>query len=103
MWTISASVPLTLGGGLTLEVNYSTDVVNDAGTINIGDAPGLTATIENFDTFTLTTDTAGIGLNTVNVAGSLKSGIGNFENGGKLAKTGGTGTSHIFASYTGFR
>jgi hypothetical protein len=100
IWTISASAPLTLGGGLTFEVFFSTDVVNDAGTINIGDAAGLAATIENFGTFNLTTDTAGIGLNTVNVGGSLKSGIGNFENSGKLAKTGGTGTSRVFASYT---
>src|ERR1700747_2336606 len=45
VWTISAGSPLTLGGGLTLEVFYSADVVNDAGTINIGDAAGLTATI----------------------------------------------------------
>lgn len=74
--------------------------MNDAGTINIGDPAGLTATIENSGAFNLTTDTAGISLNTVNVGGSLKSGIGNFENRGTLAKTGGTGTSRVFASYT---
>jgi hypothetical protein len=74
--------------------------VNDAGTINIGDAAGLNATIENSGSFNLTTDSAGIGLNSVNVSGSLNSGIGNFANFGTLAKTGGTGTSHISASYT---
>ena len=34
------------------------------------------------------------------LAAYLKSGIGNFENYGTLAKTGGTGTSHVSASYT---
>jgi hypothetical protein len=74
--------------------------VNDAGTINIGDAAGLNATIQNFGTFNLTSDSAGISLNSVNVGGSLQLGIGNFENSGTLAKTGGTGTSHIYASYS---
>jgi autotransporter-associated beta strand protein len=32
---------------------------------------------------------------------ALQSGIGNFENFGTFAKTGGTGTSHVFASYSG--
>ncbi len=101
VWTIAASAtPLILGGGLTWQVYYSTDVVNDAGTINIGDAAGLNATIENSGSFNLTTDSAGIGLNSVNVSGSLNSGIGNFANFGTLAKTGGTDTSHISASYT---
>jgi hypothetical protein len=103
VWTIAASAPLTLGGGLTLQILSvgNGSVVNDAGTINIGDAAGLTATILNQDTFNLTTDTAGIGLNSVNVGGSLQSGSGNFQNFGTLAKTGGTGTSHVFASYSG--
>ena len=100
VWTISASAPLTLGGGLLLRIYYTNAVVNDAGTINVGDAAGLTATIENYGNFNLTTDTAGIGLNSVNVGGALHSGIGNFENFGTLAKTGGTGTSHISASYS---
>jgi hypothetical protein len=43
---------------------------------------------------------AGIGLNSVNVSGSLKPGIANFDNYGTLAKTGGTGTSHFAANYT---
>ncbi|MGB9645433.1 MAG: hypothetical protein WCB44_09980, partial [Stellaceae bacterium] len=48
-----------------------------------------------------TTDTAGIGLNTVNVGGSPQLGSGDFINGGTLAKIGGTGTSHFSASYSG--
>jgi hypothetical protein len=74
--------------------------VNDAGLINAGDAAGLTATIENEGIFNLIDDTAGIGVNSVDVAGLLQTGIGNFENYGTLAKTGGTATSQIFASYT---
>jgi hypothetical protein len=100
VWTIVAGTPLTLGGGLNWDVYSGTDVVNDAGIIDIGDTAGLNATIQNNGTFNLTTYTAGIGLNTVNVGGSSQSGIGNFENFGKLAKTGGSGTSHIFSSYT---
>jgi hypothetical protein len=103
VWTITAGTPLTLGGGVTLQVLSvgPGSVVNDAGAINIGDAAGLTATILNQGTFNLTTDTAGIGVNTVNVGGSPQLGIGNFENEVTFAKTGGTGTSHVFASYSG--
>jgi fibronectin-binding autotransporter adhesin len=65
-----------------------------------GDAAGLTASILNEGTYNLTTDTVGIGLNSVNVGGSLQLGIADFDNyEGTLAKTGGTGTSHFDASY----
>ncbi len=79
---------------------YGLATVNDAGVVNVGDAAGLKANITNEGTFNLTTDAAGIGLNAVNVGGSLQSGIANFDNyEGTLAKTGGTGTSHFGASY----
>jgi FG-GAP-like repeat len=97
--SINAGAPLTLGGGLTWDNSFRNSL-NDSSAIDIGDAAGLTATIVNIGTFNLTNDTAGIGLNTVNVSGSTSSGIGNFENEGTLAKTGGTGTSHFSASYT---
>src|SRR5277367_867004 len=53
VWTITAGAPLTLGGGLTLQVPSIAggSVVDDAGAIDIGDAAGLTATILNQDTF----------------------------------------------------
>jgi hypothetical protein len=98
--TITSGPPVTLGGGLNFRISNGI-TVNDAGLIDIGDAAGLTATIMNSGAFNLTTDTAGIGLNTVNVGGSSQLGIGNLENSGTLAKTGGTGTSHISASYSG--
>ena len=69
--------------------------------LNIGDAAGLTATIMNSGAFSLTTDTAGIGLSTVNVGGSSQLGIGNFENFGTLAKTDGTGTTTSPRGYSG--
>ena len=100
--TITSGPPVTLGGGLNWHISNGL-TVNDAGMINIGDAAGLTANITNFPSasFNLTTDTAGIGLNTVNVGGSPQLGSGDFINGGTLAKIGGTGTSHFSASYSG--
>src|SRR6266480_3939388 len=89
---ITAGPPLILGGGLTLSVFGS---VSLNGAVNVGDAAGPTATIVNNGgtTFNLISDAAQIGVNS--------SGRANFQNSGTLAKTGGTGTSHISASFTG--
>ena len=89
---ITSGTPLTIGGGLTWEA-LSGSVSLDAA-VNVGDAAGATATIENVGgtTFNLISDAAGIGIN--------PSGSGNFSNSGTLAKTGGTGISHIAVSVT---
>ena len=94
--------PLTLGGGLVWDTRSAQNLtkanVNLSVPINVGDAAGLSATILDEGTFSLTTDAAGIGLNLV--AGSLGTATFNNGNGGTLAKTGGTGTSHFYANYT---
>jgi hypothetical protein len=92
--TITAGPALTLGGGVTFYVYSGSLSVN--GAINIGDAAGPTAKILNAGTFNLLSDAAGIGVNP-------PLGAGDFENDGTLAKTGGTGTSRIFASVTNNR
>jgi fibronectin-binding autotransporter adhesin len=88
---ITSGTPLTLGGGLIWEALSGSVSFNAA--VNVGDAAGPTATIETFGgtTFNLISDVAGIGVN--------PSGNGNFQNGGTLAKTGGTGISHIAVSF----
>jgi hypothetical protein len=102
--SITSGQPLTLGGGLTWlnRSSGSSDAgtVNDAGAINVGDAAGLKATIDNLGVFNLTTDAAGIVLNVVNIGGLTQSGIATFINdqGATFAKTGGTGISHLFAN-----
>jgi hypothetical protein len=82
---------VTLGTGLTF-YNYPGGSLSLNAPINIGDAAGATATIINGSTFNLLSDAAGVGVN--------PSGAGDFQNNATLAKTGGTGTSHIAASVT---
>ena len=84
---------LTLGAGAAWT---NSGTANVGGEIGVGDAKGMTATITNSATgvFNLTSDDASIVNNTVNgvVASST------FNNQGVLAKTGGTGTSHIYST-----
>jgi hypothetical protein len=88
---ITSGPPVTLGAGLTF-YNYPGGSLSLNALINIGDAAGATATIINGSTFNLLSDAAGVGVN--------PSGAGDFQNNATLAKTGGTGTSHIAASVT---
>jgi hypothetical protein len=89
--TITAGPPLTLGDGLTFQLNGAS--LSLSAPIDIGDAAGSTATIVNSGgTINLISDAAGIGVN--------PSGNGNIQNRGTLAKTGGTGISRVAASIT---
>ncbi len=96
--------PLTIGGGLVWTNNASNSsnagTVNDSVAINVGDAAGLAATIQDNGVFNLTTDAAGLALGQVNIGGTLQSGDASFNvgQGGTLAKTGGAGTSYVFAN-----
>jgi len=78
-----AGQPLTIGGGLVWTNNASNSsnagTVNDSVAINVGDAAGLAATIQDNGVFDLTTDAAGIALNHVNIGGALQSGNASFN------------------------
>lgn len=84
------SYPALILGGSVNWVNSGT--VSDGGLIAVGDASGLTATLTNKAgaTFDLTSDDAGISLDTGASA--------TFSNAGTLEKTGGTATSYIDAT-----
>jgi hypothetical protein len=90
---IPPGASLTLGGGLTWFVSNGGSASLSAA-VNIGDLAGPKATIVNQGgaTFDLLSDAAGIAVN--------PSGMGTFQNGGTLEKTGGIGTSHLFANVT---
>ena len=94
--SITPGPPLTLGGGdssgrPTFRIDGSSSLSLSAA-IDVGDAAGPNAIIQNFGTFNLISDAAGIGVN--------PSGNGNFQNNAVLEKTGGSGTSQLFASVT---
>jgi hypothetical protein len=96
----NAYTALTLGGGVTWTFGTST---TDAGQIVVGDGYGLTASFGNAAglTFSLTTDSAGIvNGQSRNTQNQTVYGSSTFSNAGTLAKTGGTGTSHIYSLFT---
>jgi hypothetical protein len=94
----SIPVTLTLGGGL---VWRNTGTVSAAGRVGFGDLSGASAAILNQGVFDLTTDSAAIVDNGVtNAGGTFTLGSGTFANAGVFAKTGGSGTSLVYAAIT---
>jgi hypothetical protein len=96
--SLSASeIELTLVNGLTWQ---NTGTVSDAGTIEVGEASGATAAINNSGKFLFTSDDGGIYNATFQQNGTATAGSSTFMNTRLLEKTGGYGTSDIYSVVT---
>lgn len=91
---LNSTTQLALGGGMTW-TNYGT--VNDGGSISIGDASGVVATINNGGTFNFSSDDGAIVNASWQGANGTMTGVATFNNTGTLAKTRGTGVNTVQA------